>query len=290
MVQQKHHDAVTAIGTIMLMLASTVRARLHMHSQATIKAAPTALTANLPPWLQFRHSSWPLKYTEDIQSQGIDSSPTAWHSQSSEDVYAYQNFFYNTRGGSYLEMGALDGVRFSNTKTFHDSLGWTGLLIEANPANYGKLIGNRPGDLCVHAAICEAPQIVHYVSKAAVGGIWELMSPTFKETWHPNVDVASLPEIPCLPLGPVLAKFGIKRIDFFSLDVEGGELAVLRSIDWDFTRFGVVAVEADGTNIDKNSAVQSLMLSKGFRYHGRFHRSDWFIAEDFVASAKRDDV
>lgn len=87
----------------------------------------------------------------------------------------------------------------------------------------------------------------------------------------------------------MLTKFGIKFVDFFSLDVEGGELAVLRSIDWDFTKFNVVAVEADGGNKEKDSAVQDLMVLKGFCYHGRFHRSVWFVAQDFVGSAKKDE-
>lgn len=36
--------------------------------------------------------------------------------------------------------------------------------------------------------------------------------------------------VPCFKLDEVLSKISIKRINYFSLDVEGGELTVLKSI------------------------------------------------------------
>lgn len=41
--------------------------------------------------------------------------------------------------GSFVELGALDGVTGSNTIIFERCLGWRGLLIEANPSNFNKL-------------------------------------------------------------------------------------------------------------------------------------------------------
>lgn len=40
----------------------------------------------------------------------------------------------------FLEIGALDGERFSNTLFFEKSLGWTGILIESNGNNFAGLI------------------------------------------------------------------------------------------------------------------------------------------------------
>jgi len=48
-----------------------------------------------------------------------------------------------------------------------------------------------------------------------MGGIWELMSPKFRQVWHPTVNMSTLPKVPCLPLGPLLHKLGIERIAFF---------------------------------------------------------------------------
>lgn len=74
-----------------------------------------------------------------------------------------------------VQMGALDGVRFSNTLWYHKHLAWRGILIEADPVSYASLTTNRPYDVCVHAAVCHERQTVHYVqaTDGAVSGIVE---------------------------------------------------------------------------------------------------------------------
>ena len=273
-----------------LSLAHARDLQLPLHSEAGRATLSAPLKISLPPWVHFRHTSWPNSPVTVRESAAATRAPTAWHSQSGEDKYAYEHFFNGMPGGSYLELGALNGVQLSNTKSLHDQLGWRGLLIEANPTSFRDLTTNRPLDLCVNAAICETPHTVHYAippeSNRAIGGIWELMSPAFKKTWYPNVqDVAGFPEVTCEPLGAILKQFGIRHIDFFSLDVEGGELDVLRSIDWDFTRVSVIVVEADGRNKAKDLAVRDFLVDHGFQVHGHVNRNDWFVASDFMPSS-----
>ena len=59
-------------------------------------------------------------------------------------VDAYQHFFQGVHGGTFVEMGALEGFRFSNTYSFEKVLGWNGVLIEANPESCRALAVNRP--------------------------------------------------------------------------------------------------------------------------------------------------
>ena len=42
--------------------------------------------------------------------------------------------------GSFLEIGALDGVTFSNSIFYEECLGWQGLLIEGNEVNYNAMV------------------------------------------------------------------------------------------------------------------------------------------------------
>ena len=67
------------------------------------------------------------------------------------------------------------------------------------------------------------------VACTATGGILEFMSQEFLQSWHPkakNYTAAEAPAIPCYPLGALLQLSGIRHFQFFSLDVEGGELQV----------------------------------------------------------------
>ena len=50
-----------------------------------------------------------------------------------------------------------------------------------------------------------------------------------------------------------------------SLDVDGAELSVLKTFDWTVP-IGVLLVELDGSNRDKDEAVRALLRSHGMRF------------------------
>ena len=74
--------------------------------------------------------------------------------------------------GSFVELGAYDGLSNSNTFMLERCFAWRGLLIEASPSNYKMLAisSNRTANK-VHSAVCAAPGGVVEVS--AVGDQWE---------------------------------------------------------------------------------------------------------------------
>lgn len=79
-------------------------------------------------------------------------------SQSEEDKAVHNRYFCGKTNGVFVEMGALDGVRYSNTKMFEEvPLNWRGLLIEANPRNADKIPQNRP--LASLAAEAACPEV-----------------------------------------------------------------------------------------------------------------------------------
>ncbi len=237
----------------------------------------------VPGWYQ-SGTSW-AKSTSNLP---IKNAAAGYHGQDEEDKYAFENFFYKTTHGTYLEMGALDGVEFSNTLYLQEAHGWHGLLIEANPTSYGALVKNRPDDVCLNVAICATSRVVHFVDSgpAPTTGIYEFMPAAFLQYWHPGIDVATLTTLQCHPLSAIFGKLGIENIDFWSLDVEGGELEVLRSIDFDVVKVGVFAIEADEHNPSKNQGVIDLLVSKGYTYHGHVVRNDWFLGPHFVPVSK----
>jgi hypothetical protein len=60
-------------------------------------------------------------------------------------------------------------------------------------------------------------------------------------------------DVPCRPLSDMLEEYGVKRINFFSLDVEGAELKVLETFDFGKVKIDVLMVEADFmTDAQKN--------------------------------------
>eukprot|EP00957_Ditylum_brightwellii_P084230 6404507-Ditylum_brightwellii.AAC.1 len=133
-------------------------------------------------------------------------------------------------GGTTVEIGALDGILYSNSYYLERSLNWTALLIEANLSSYAALEKNRPGPLAhkFHAAMCYEESVDFIIGKSsATGGVASTMGEKHKEFWSTNNTIT----VPCSQLSKVFSSAGVRHIDVFFLDVEGGEAAVLRTMD-----------------------------------------------------------
>ena len=212
--------------------------------------------------------------------------------QSEEDKRLLEYWFNGMCNGVYLEMGGLDGVRYSNTFVFHHAFDWKGILVEGSPRNYESLQINRPNEMAVvGAAVCDAPRTIHYYETGAVGGIWEFADEAFRSRFWPGVTIDQAEAVECLPLNDILAEHGggtTTHFDFFSLDIEGAELMALQSLDFDRYSFGVILVEADGRKDpnspkwQKNERVNETLVQNGYTFMGRFHRSFWFVHNDFA--------
>ena len=144
------------------------------------------------------------------------------------DQFIHENYinkpFIN---GSFLELGAIDGVKFSNTKFFEDNMGFNhGVLIEPDPQSFSELKRNRPKAECFNFAIHEFEKEADFLvsDQNAVGCLEKYSSIKFKSRWHQD---SSAIKVPCQPLSSILKKSNLKYIDLWSLDVEGAESAVL---------------------------------------------------------------
>lgn len=198
-------------------------------------------------------------------------------SQDKEDEFLLQHFFENICGGTYVELGALDGVKYSNSHLFHYGLDWRGVLIEPNPKNFRALRRNRPKDDTFNYAVCASSSKVHFVGdrkRGATSGVLEFMDPSFVKEWHPDIDIAKLPTIDCKSLSDILDESMLvpgQAIDFLSLDVEGAELEVLRTLNFTKHIFGVIFYENGG----KDEDIKKLLDEHGYEFRFRALRSNF---------------
>lgn len=146
-----------------------------------------------------------------------------------EDAAVLRSFFSHARtgaplhGGSFLEIGGVDGMRESNTWVYELCLGWRGVVVEGHPSFFKQLVANRPRALTMRAAACSSAGWVKYSrvaqTYAAVAGV-------------PGRHVGDTIEVECVSLGTTLVSLGVAKLDFVSVDVEGtcSELRVLESL------------------------------------------------------------
>jgi hypothetical protein len=228
-----------------------------------------------------------------------------------ENVDAIEHFFWGKKGGISIELGAIDGsaATMSMTHVFESELYWKRIIIEGNPVWADKMRTHSPRAFAVNAAICEKEQTVHYVNEAYVSGIIEFMDDKFLSRFHKKLrgaekipgDATSIDwessdvmkngivtPISCIPLSTILKFAKITHVNFFLLDVEGGELAILRSIDWGSVKFDVLAVETEAAFRPQGyiAQVKDFMLTKGYTHYADKGRNSWFTHPEFTPSLR----
>lgn len=162
-------------------------------------------------------------------------------------------------GGRFVEVGANDGVRQSNTLFFERYKDWQGVLIEADPQFIDACRKNRPKSKVVCAAVVppdwEGPVVLRQA------GLMSVVKGGMKTTDEEDGHVALGRKIQGMEpdeeeivvdgrtLDDILDSCGLTSFDFLSLDVEGMEVAALRGLSY---RPRYILVEARyRTEVDK---------------------------------------
>jgi hypothetical protein len=183
------------------------------------------------------------------------------------DEYIHLNFIKEPfENGSFLELGAINGVRFSNTKFFEDNMGFNrGVLIEAVPSLFKELQINRPNCECFNFAVHSNLKSVEFFisDKHTWGGCINQDSCKLHiDLFHKGGQYAGHSNIKLLPaerMDIILQKSKLKYIDFWSLDVEGSELECLKSMNWSIPT-GLICVE----NSENRKQIDKIMKEQGF--------------------------
>lgn len=157
-----------------------------------------------------------------------------YHSQPAtrQDEWLVSHIGYGSPG-YFVEVGANDGLRHSNTLTLERHFGWTGLLIEANPKLFAECQANRPHCQCVEAVV--GPDNAFNQNFAFANGDGSGFSGLVRHMsreWLQNHELhgSEIRPVATLSLKTLLSRVAAPQvIDYLSLDVEGAEYAILES-------------------------------------------------------------
>lgn len=219
-----------------------------------------------------------------------------YYSQCQEDQFLHTHFFNDKRNGTYIELGALNGKLYSNTKFFEDELGWTGVLIEPHPNKFEELTKNRPNNVLANKLVSNSTEELkfrYFVNNlAAVSGVEDTLPQKHFDTYFENERQKSLPQksIQLKPhsLTEIITATTFKHFDFLSLDVEGHEYEVLQS--WDFSvPIDIIMLEVLSENKQDNSSSESkddsnrqqlcsdILLKNGYVFFCSFKHNEIYV-------------
>jgi FkbM family methyltransferase len=176
--------------------------------------------------------------------RAVDPWARLSYAQEGEDVLL-DRLLAKQEKGFYVDVGAHHPKRFSNTHYFHVR-GWRGINIEPNPAVHDLFRKMRSRDVNLQLGISDQPgELLYYEFDDPALNTFDERLMRDRESSTPYRVIATR-RIKVEPLASVLAAHlpSGQSIDFLSVDVEGLDLNVLRSNDWERFRPRCVVSEA----------------------------------------------
>lgn len=144
--------------------------------------------------------------------------------------------------GVFIEVGANNGYSQSNTYYLERFKKWKGILIEPIPELYKECVKERKNSKVFNCALVADDYDKDYVEihnaslMSVIDGVMD------KEAEEQHLENAAkferdlkikLIKVKARTLTSILKECNIEKVDFFSLDVEGYELEVLKGLDLD---------------------------------------------------------
>ena len=193
------------------------------------------------------------------------------YAQWGEDRLVWDYFHCKPRG-FFIEVGANDPISLSQTYLLEQN-GWEGILVEPQAECCRRLRQARPRSTVIQAA-CGAPaQKGKALFRVATSHDRSMLA---TQTPDEDVTFAGTVEVELTTLDALLAERGDPKPDFVSIDVEGGELAVLQGFNLAKHQPGLLVVE---------DHVHDLRLHAYLRAHGyklvkRTGSNNWYVPKE----------
>ena len=148
--------------------------------------------------------------------------------------------------GFFVEAGGFNGEDLSNSLFFELERNWTGILIEAVPSLYKQIISKNRKSFTINCCISnKRPFVAKFQIAGPLSNRISLINEHFQNRVDKDIGTTkkTIIYVPCFSLYTILKAININKVDYFSLDVEGGELEVLKGINFNKIKINTFSVE-----------------------------------------------
>jgi FkbM family methyltransferase len=205
-----------------------------------------------------------------------------FYSQYGQDYYVLHKVFAGRRSGIFVDIGGNHPIECSNSYLL-ERHGWTGLAVEPQRALNALWPLHRKTP-CLDCVVGPEPGEVVFVEAGP-----EAHGLSGVEGYNKVQDAAQRRVVPQRRLDAILLEHGIHRVDYLSIDVEGYELEVLRSLDLERIDVRLIGLENDtgfrhlpvlGKRLGRelgNNTIRSYLRQRGYTQVARIVSDDFFL-------------
>jgi FkbM family methyltransferase len=203
------------------------------------------------------------------------------HAQLFQDLFVQFTLRSKSRG-FFVEFGATNGVSLSNTYLLERNFKWKGILAEPAKCWHGELHANRKCKIdtrCVWSSTGEKLTFSE-TEVAEFSTVSDLSEKDFNREMRRNPKQY---EVETISLNDLLANHEApKHIDYMSLDTEGSELRILKSLD--FVRYEPKIITVEHNYTADREEIRLLLSVMGYvRVFDMFSKwDDWYVRSNLL--------
>lgn|SRR5574343_246702 len=202
-----------------------------------------------------------------------------YYSQIGQDKFV-DEFFNKKQNGVFIDIGAHDGVSHSNSYFFENFRNWTGICIEPGPNEF-KSLSNSRRSININACISDYDGESEFTYIEGYANMLSGLSEDYNDRHKSRIDnetnqyggnVTKI-KMTVNKLQTVLDKYNIHEIDYCSIDTEGSEFNIIKSIDFSRTKIRIFSIE----NNYNSEEIKNFLEERGYILETKLQWDDIYV-------------
>ena len=203
------------------------------------------------------------------------------HGELGQDIFVL--FITDSKhDGWFVEFGAMDGLRASNTLLLEREYGWSGIMSEPNPRYNANLAKNRRCRIDLRCVSDRTGATVKFQT-ADQGGWPGMVGHIYREANSRG----NVIEVETVSLNDLMDQNGAPHhVDYISVDTDGSEPMIMQAFD--FTKNSATIWSIEHNEEPWREDIRKLMESNGYRRVCDKHSGydDWYVQESALEKFK----
>ncbi len=201
------------------------------------------------------------------------------YSQLGQDLFV-DNLLGQKYNGVFVDVGAHDGCGCSNTLFFEESRNWTGICIEPGPNEF-KNLSLRRKSININACVSDYDGESNFTYIEGYSNMLSGLSESYNdfhknrilnEINHYGGEVREI-KMKVYKLQTILDLHKVLEVDYCSIDTEGSEFNIVKSIDFDRTNIKVFSIE-NNYNTDE---IRNYLIEREYVLYAKLQWDDIFV-------------
>jgi FkbM family methyltransferase len=215
------------------------------------------------------------KFQRNADCREILKFSGASTSQNIQDIFVLSTLGFK-KEGYFVEFGAADGVKFSNTCLLEKKFDWSGIVAEPAKSWHPALAKNRSCTIDFRCVWTASGESMNFIDSS------KPMLSTLEAFEHSDTrerrNGSNIYSVESVSLTDLLREHNAPQmIDYLSIDTEGSEFDILQNFDFSTYAIRVITVEHNYTS--NRQKIFGLLSNLGYerRFEGISGADDWYV-------------